>query len=71
MSGLTRSCYRPVSVQQQMVDHSRGRGGGEVRGAKEEEENKQTTEHKFCSEKLHALCELGRLRFVLLLLKKK
>lgn len=41
-----------------------------MRGAKEEEENKQTTEHEFCSEKLHALCELGRLRFVLLLLKK-
>lgn len=69
MSGLARSCYRPVSVEQQMVDHSRKMGEG---GAKEEEEeNKQTTEYKLCSEKLHALCELGSLWFVLLLLETK
>lgn len=65
MSGLTRSYYRPVTVQQQMVDHS-GRMGVE---ANEEEENKQTMEHKLCSKKLQALCGLGCLQFVLLPLK--
>lgn len=40
MSGQARSCYRPVNVQQQMVD-----GGG----TKEEEENKQALQHNYAS----------------------